>query len=539
MGNVSEKSPSTPVKKLSKGCKIAIAAVLAVVLVLGVGFGIAVAVPYIRAANFDVSGTAFDSPYRLDGKGWFIENVPYSEYLIDGAAYAEPSETVYDVRDFGASPSADFSVNRDAINTAVETASAAGGGVVLVDGGKYTAASIKLLSDVTLRVAAGSELSNVCFGVDSAAHPLNSFIYAENAQNVTVEGPGRISGNGATYCEPQEDSSLFLPLDTFNLKAYVLEHRKRIMMGKEHEMERDHLLAFNDCVDVVVRNVELYEAGSWTVRAENNNGLTFERVIINNNVRVANTDGIDVVGGTDTRITDCFIAAGDDAICLKTEDADDVVDGVFVENCEVMSLANCFKVGTATCGAIRNVEVSDCYFFMPGIAGGYSGIAIESVDGASVSDIYVHDVTMYHVTSPLLVWLGYREDGSSLSNVTVANITAEGCDLPSAVVGCKDGRTTYTVKNVTLSNFAVTYREAKQDLEIYRGDDVYSGSMNMGGYPEITRVSHKYFINHTLSAYYDLPVYGLYAAYTENLTVTDFVVTPRSTETRPHDNVQR
>lgn len=536
MDNSSDAAVAKRTGKLSKGWKIAIIVILSVVVLFGAGFGIAVAVPYIEAASFDVSGTPFDSPYRLDENGWFVENIPYSEYLVYGSASA-PFGTVYDIRDYGASPDADFAVNRDAINRAIEAASAAGGGTVLVDGGKYTAASVRLLSDVTLHIAQDSELCNVAFGVDGSEHPLNSFIYAEGARNIVVEGPGRISGNGATYCDPQEDSSLFYPLDTFNLKAYVLEHRKRIMPGKEHEMERDHLLAFNDCVNVVVRNVELYEAGSWTVRAENNDGLAFDRVIINNNIRVANTDGIDIVGGVNTTVTNCFIAAGDDAICIKTEDKDDSVDGVLVENCEIMSLANCFKIGTATCGEIKNVEVRDCYFFMPGIAGGYAGIAIESVDGAKVSEVSVHDIVMYHITSPLLIWLGYREDGSEMSDIEVYNITATGCDLPSAVVGCKDGGKTYTVKNVTLRNFSVSYREAEQDLRIYRGDEVYSGSMNMGGYPEITRVSHKYFINHTVSAYYDLPVYGLYAAFTENLSVENFVVRPRSVETRPHDNL--
>ena len=266
---------------------------------------------------------------------------------------------------------------------------------------------------------------------------------------------------------------------------------------------------------------------------EANRNLTFSNVVINNNIRVANSDGIDIVGGENTLIENCFIATGDDAVCLKTEKGGEPVRGVVLRDSEITSLANCFKTGTDTFSEICDVEVYGCKFFMPGIAGGYAGIAIEATDGGETRDIYVHDIEMYHVTSPLLIWLGNREKGSSLQNVRIERITAIGTDLPSAITGCKDRN----VKNVTISDFSVTYREAASDLDIYRGDKAYAGNLNMAGYPEITRVSHKYIISHALSAYWDLPVYGLYVRYAENVVVNNFTVLPRSDETRPATNL--
>ena len=232
----------------------------------------------------------------------------------------------------------------------------------------------------------------------------------------------------------------------------MLEHRKRIMPGKEHETKRDYLIAINYCRNATIRNVELYEAGSWTVRTEVNDGLTVEKVVINNNVRVANTDGIDIMGGKDIVIRDCFIATGDDGICLKTDPENVAVEGVLVENCEIFSLANCFKIGTATYHDVSDVTVRNCYFFMPGIAGGYAGIAIEATDGGKVSNVSVSDIYMDHVTAPLLIWLGYRKDGSALEDISVTGITSVGCDLPSAVVGYKKSGETHNVKNVTLTD---------------------------------------------------------------------------------------
>ena len=58
----------------------------------------------------------------------------------------------------------------------------------------------------------------------------------------------------------------------------------------------------------------------------------------------------------------------------------------------------------------------------------------------------------------------------------------------------------------------------------------------MNGYPEITRVSHMYFLSHETSQYYDMPVYGLYLYNVENVQATSFRVAPRSVHTRPLTN---
>lgn len=488
----------------------------------------------------------FSKSYHLDESGNFIADIPFDEYLsydeqVDG------TQAVFDIRDYGASTDADFKTNRTAINSAIIAANAADGGIVLVDGGEYNCANIQMLSNVTLHIAKDSALTNVTYeqevnenagfndSTEDNVTVRNGFIYAENAENIVVEGPGKLKGNGATYCSPAEDSSIFEPMETFNLKTYVLEHRKRIMMSNAHEMSRYFIMAVNYCSNVTVRNLEVYESASWTFRMEGNDNFLFEDVVINNNFRVANSDGIDIMGGTDTTIRHCFIATGDDAICMKTDPGNVPVEGVIVEDCEIMSLANCVKTGTSTYNDISDVSVKDCYFFLPeGMTGGYAGIAIEATDGGAVSNIRVDNVFMHGITSPLLVWLGYREEGSSLTNVSISNVTSWNCDIASAITGYEDAY----VDGVSIKNFNVKYREAKEDLNIYRGDQDFCGKSNMGGYPEITRVSHKYIISHEMSDYWDMSVYGLLVRYANNVTTEGVNIIPRSTNTRPVSNIQ-
>ena len=503
-------------------------------------------IPCLRLVLSDKSGTPFESEYRLDKNGYFIENIPKEKYLTDTPR--KDGERIFDIREYGASPEADFKVNREAVNTAIYQAYKAEGGVVLVSGGEYACANIRLKSHVTLRIEKDSALSNIPYDRDRAEngsfHTLvenrvtghNGFIFADNEEDIIIEGPGKIKGNGATYCFPQKDSSLFYPLDTFDLKTYISEHRKRIMMGREHEMNRYFIMAINHCRNVTVRNLEMYESGSWTCRMEGNENLTFDSVIINNNIRVANSDGIDIMGGKNTIIRNCFIATGDDGVCLKTDPDNGPIKNLTVENCEIMSLANCFKTGTATCHDISNITVRNCRFFMPGIAGGYSGIAIEATDGGRVKDIDIEKICMEHITSPFVIWLGYRREGSALENVRISNVKADGCDIGCSVTGYRKGGKVFSVKNISLENFEIKYRQAGEHTRIFAGHGAYEGPLNMGGYPESTRVSHMYIRSHNLSPYFDMPAYGLFVRNTDGLSVKNFSVVPRSVNKRPFSN---
>lgn len=496
------------------------------------------AVTSIASLTANTTGTAVASTYYMDETSSFVANIPYSDYLnyTDTATYGK----VYNIASLGASPSKAPHENNDVIQQAIISASENGGGTVLVEGGTFRTTPIKLMDNVTLKIARDSCLENINYN-EKKKYGLsnengNAFIFAENAKNIQIIGPGRLAGNGATYCDVAKDTSAFLPLDTFELKTYILEHRKRIMMGKKNEESRYHMLGINFCENVLIKNIEIYESASWTCRMQDNDTVAFENVIINNNVNVANSDGIDIVGGKNTTIQHCFIATGDDAICPKTEKNSTAVEGLIVDDCEIMSLANCFKLGTDSYNNFTDISVTNCFFFLAGIAGGYAGIALESADGGTVSNVNIDNITMENITSPLLIWLGDRRGKGEIKDISITNITATNIDIACAVTGFDSGKDTLYVKNVKLENFNVSYREANEKIHLFFGG-AYEGSANMGGYPEITRVSHMYIINHTLSLYMDIPNYALFARHVDGLNVKNFNVTARSCNSREFTNI--
>lgn len=466
--------------------------------------------------------------YVLDESGHHVGNINFDDYLSPCSAV-----NALDVRSFGASTSASPETNQRAINAAISQASGLGGSVI-VSGGTYYTGTVTMLSDVTLYIDEGAELSVPAYD-DLDEDIMDSALIKANAVNDwSICGPGKLNGQGTDYTNEAKDGSVYYPPEEFSLKDRVLDARDRIRERKS--VGYNIIYAFN-CRNISLSNLVLHEASTWTVKLERCNGVTITDLVIDNNIHVANSDGIDIVSSKNVNISHCFIATGDDGIVIKSPS--DNVENVFVDDCSIMSLANNFKIGTETGFDVKNVEVGNCYFFTAECAGGYSGIAIESADGADLSDIYVHDIVMDNVTSALLIWLGYRLDkdkGStgkmgSINGVTIENIDANNIDLPSAAVGCEYDGARYRVQNVTIKNVTAVYRDCYEDINIYKGDSVLEA--NMDGYPEITRVSHKYIISHSLSRYYDLPCYGLYVRDAENFTLENFNVTPRQGNTRP------
>src|SRR5882757_874054 len=80
-------------------------------------------------------------------------NVPMALLLV--ALTASLSAATFDVKTFGAKGDGQ-TLDRDAINKAIEAASAAGGGTVHFPAGIYLTGSIRLRSNVTLDLERGS-----------------------------------------------------------------------------------------------------------------------------------------------------------------------------------------------------------------------------------------------------------------------------------------------------------------------------------------------------------------------------------------------
>ena len=140
------------------------------------------------------------------------------------AIYAQAgAKTVYNVKDFGASGDGK-TLDNGAINKAIETAAAAGGGTVYFPAGTYASYSIHLKSNTSLFIDQGATILAAEFvagspGYDEAepndggdklhyqdfghSHWHNSLIWGENLENISIFGPGTIYGKGLGLTTPE------------------------------------------------------------------------------------------------------------------------------------------------------------------------------------------------------------------------------------------------------------------------------------------------------------------------------------------------
>ena len=81
------------------------------------------------------------------------------------------------------------------IQRAIDSAARAGGGTVYVPAGNYRCGQLQLRSNVTLHLEAGATLWVSPDKADYARG--NTFLLAEDHNNLTIEGRGTIHGTGA------------------------------------------------------------------------------------------------------------------------------------------------------------------------------------------------------------------------------------------------------------------------------------------------------------------------------------------------------
>lgn len=106
-------------------------------------------------------------------------------------------EHKYDVVRYGAKGDG-ICHDTSAIQSAVNAASSAGGGVVYFPAGTYLSGTVRLKSNITLHLDNGAVL---LASPDIEDYNPKNFLYAKNASNIVLQGFGKIDGNGHKFYE--------------------------------------------------------------------------------------------------------------------------------------------------------------------------------------------------------------------------------------------------------------------------------------------------------------------------------------------------
>lgn len=463
--------------------------------------------------------------------------------LLLAAVIPVSADCIVSVRDFGAKGDG-VHIDSPAINAAIEHAAASGGGTVVLTPGTYLAYSVRLQSDVTLRIEKGAVLKAAPVteteGYDEAepnssnfqdfghSHWHNSLLWGENLHNVTLDGEGLIDGSGVLTRGGQRKS-------------------------ESGQTTANKALALRDCRNVTVRDLSFLSCGHFALLLTGVDDLLIENVTAD-----TNRDGFDIDCCERVTVRGCRVnTVNDDAIVLKCSyalgrakpTADVLIEDCHVSGFDVGSLLDGtrttetekapdrdgptgrIKLGTESNGGFRNITVRRCTFTH------CRGLALETVDGALMEHIDISDLTMTDIcNSPLYIRLGDRmraPEGfrlSSIDDISIrrVSVTDADCRYACLIAGVKGN----PVRNVRIEDLSVQFRGGLtlDDVREQRGVNTFfyegggkaeiSRHEGRGGYPEP-------------SAHGIQPAWGFSISFAENISLDRITLSCIEPDERP------
>ncbi|HTM35168.1 MAG TPA: glycoside hydrolase family 28 protein [Terriglobales bacterium] len=420
-------------------------------------------------------------------------------------------QAVFSVTDFGAKGDG-RTLDSDAINSAIEAASRAGGGIILFPAGSYLSYSLHLRSNVTLHLPTGStivaapgpqpgEQGKYDLAEPNAPweayqdfghnHWHNSLIWGEGIENVAITGSGMIWGKGLS-------------------RGWDVEPRA------EHPGAGNKAIALKNCRNVLLRDFAILHGGHFGILATGVDNFTIDNLTID-----TNRDGMDIDCCRNVHVSNCTVnSPWDDGICLKSSYAlgyaratemvtitNCIVTGDFEEGTVIDATFKHFapdakiprtgriKFGTESNGGFKNIAISNCVF------DGCRGLAIETVDGAIIEDISVTNLSMRDIReAPIFIRLGARMRGPEgvavgvVRRVNISNVvctSAAGQKISSILSGIPG----HALEDIRITGITVLHHGGGS-----ASDAVLSPPENEKKYPEPnmfgTTPSHGFFIRH-------------------------------------------
>lgn len=338
----------------------------------------------------------------------------------------EAGVRVYNVRQYGAKGDGQ-TLDTAAVQAAVDACNREGGGMVLIPAGTFVIGTVELKSDVTLHIAARGKLLGSADGKqyhavdaiplsgDSTLNDGNwALLFAVDARNVTVEGPGTIDGQGFQFHSPVRGTP------------------PPSGIGGD---KRPYHMLFYRCERLSVRNIDLLDCAYHSIRTIQSRRVHMEAIYIHNRVN-SNNDGFHFISVQYATVSNCIVLSQDDACALFGS-----CQFVTVTNCIFSTRWSVFRFGG---GVAKNIAISNCVLYQ--VFG--CPVKFQGNPGSRYENISFSNLVFDEVTGPIHVSVGPRASRSNPSQPTAAIDVSTG-----AAPGTK---TPAVLRNISFSNIQGT-----------------------------------------------------------------------------------
>lgn len=271
------------------------------------------------------------------------------------------------------------------MNSAAET-----GSTLVLGAGVHHCGALRLPSGTHLHFADGAILrladSYDAFAsnkVDVIAERSDrAALLAQNASNIRISGKGVIEGQGAAF-----------------ITGYLAEMGTHIPAAL-----RPRVLVFENCSNITLEDFSVHRSPMWTIHLIGTDGVTIQRIHVDNDREMPNTDGVVIDACTNVVITACNIATADDGVVLKTSARSDgepagICRSITVSGCIVESRSCALKLGTESFGNFENIQFVDCKIVRSNRA-----LGIFSRDGGAVRNVLFQRIDIDCAETPEGFW---------------------------------------------------------------------------------------------------------------------------------------
>jgi len=288
---------------------------------------------------------------------------------------------VYPITDFGAKGDGK-TLATEALQAAIDACHKDQGGTVLVPAGVFVIGTVQMKSNVTLQIAASGTLlgsSNGTHYRPAAEIPLHGdatledgnvgLIFAVDAENITVTGPGTINGQGGQFRSPSRG----VPPPSGRGGA-----------------DRPYQLLFHRCKNLRVRDLSLVAGAFHSVRVIQSQFVWMDGLRIHNRVN-GNNDGFHFISSEHVHVANCDVQSQDDACALFGS-----CRFVTVTNCTFSTRWSVFRFGG---GNPENITISNCIIYQT------YGCPIKMHFGPTsrVQNILFSNLVLQDVTGPISI----------------------------------------------------------------------------------------------------------------------------------------
>jgi len=363
-------------------------------------------------------------------------------------------------------------IDTPAINNAIiavsgsATASGSGPGLVYFPSGSYLCGgggptgyeSVQLKSNCILYLAPGAIIKGNTGGYDIREYYPNdnpwasyqdfghdyfhdALIWGENLNNIGIEGPGEITGNGHLSTSVNNDSGYTQGL-------------------------ADKILSLVLCTNITLTDGTMTSSGHFGILMQGCANLYMN----NYHMMCANSrDSFDLIQSSHCLITNSVIQGSDDAMCMKSDYALGYAmncSDLRVDHCWILSTENnAIQFGSETVGNFTDMMFTNCLL----TGGGKAGIGMTSNDGTILDGLTFCGITETNCAAP--IYLKLSDQGRApgpppvgrIRNISVTDVRSAHAAYFNYAHACAifgypstSGSPSIPITNVVIDNVTVT-----------------------------------------------------------------------------------